>query len=265
MDESRDLTEELNTGEAEGAGEAAAEGAGEGAMVQDAHSDAVAFENAESGASSDPAVREQEEAGEAVPVVLDVAGFHFLSRADAEKAQVDINKIAYIDTHAAYSSREAMRAIYEKAIENRIFGTPVGWLFLKQLRDNLIKGGVQETELSSIPMSVSFTHEPMVATAKLAEARGETERRVAEARQRTGAFLIVSVVLNILLAAMVILMFYIASVSESDNILNYKRNVTNRYATWEQQLNERERAVRQRERELGIRSGESTEGDTQGE
>ena len=51
---------------------------------------------------------------------------------------------------------------------------------------------------------------------------------------------------------MVIIMFIIAITGETDNIINYKSNVTNRYAAWEQDLKEREKAVRIAEKRLGI-------------
>ena len=51
-------------------------------------------------------------------------------------------------------------------------------------------------------------------------------------------------------------MFIIASTSDSDNILNYKRNVTNRYSSWEQDLTQREKVIREAEKKLGIESSE---------
>ena len=221
----------------------------------DEHVEAVAFENAEAGAS--PSLD-----GEAVKnPVLEISGFRFLNTTDAEKAQVDVNKIAYIDAHASYSSAAAMRAIYEKAIENRIFSTPVGWTFLKQIRDRLLKTGVPEDELPSIPMSVSFTHEPMAMTSVVAKERAEEEMRRAAANKRGPGF-VVSIAMNIILAVLVVVIFYVASISDSDNILNYKRNVTNRYSTWEQELREREQNLRKKEREMGIKVESSASFDT---
>jgi len=40
--------------------------------------------------------------------------------------------------------------------------------------------------------------------------------------------------------------------------LNYKRNVTNRYASWDQEITQRENAVREKERELGLSNVEAT-------
>ena len=64
--------------------------------------------------------------------------------------------------------------------------------------------------------------------------------------------LFVSIVLNIALTVAVIIMFWIAKNTEQPNILNYEEAITNRYAAWDQQLTEREAAVRQAERELGL-------------
>lgn len=43
-------------------------------------------------------------------------------------------------------------------------------------------------------------------------------------------------------------MFAIAMKSDSPNILNYETAVVNKYALWEQELSEREQAVREKER-----------------
>ncbi len=60
----------------------------------------------------------------------------------------------------------------------------------------------------------------------------------------------VSFILNILLVIALCAMFTISLKSDNPNILNYKKNLTNQYASWEQQLTERENAVREKEKEL---------------
>ena len=58
-------------------------------------------------------------------------------------------------------------------------------------------------------------------------------------------------------------MFLITAFSESDNIINYRRNITNRYASWEQDLTEREKKVREAEKRLGIEDTSSYYEDTE--
>jgi hypothetical protein len=57
-------------------------------------------------------------------------------------------------------------------------------------------------------------------------------------------------------------MFVITMNSDSDNILNYKTNVTNRYSAWDEELTEREKAVREAEKRLGIQDSSSYDGNT---
>ena len=61
-----------------------------------------------------------------------------------------------------------------------------------------------------------------------------------------------SVMLNVVLVIAVIAMFVITLTSDQPNVLNYERALTNRYASWEQELTEREQAVREKERELKL-------------
>ena len=45
-------------------------------------------------------------------------------------------------------------------------------------------------------------------------------------------------------------MFLITLKSDNPNILNYKQVLTNQYASWEQNLTERENRIREKEQEL---------------
>lgn len=62
----------------------------------------------------------------------------------------------------------------------------------------------------------------------------------------------ISVAMNVILVLLVMGMFMITLYSDNPNILNYKTQIINEYASWEQELRAREREVSGRERELGI-------------
>ena len=184
------------------------------------------------------------------PAELEVGGFHFLTKADADKARVDEGKIAYIQSHVAYATASSLLAVYEKAITNRIFGTPVGWNFLQNLRRQLNDLGVSEADLSPIPMTASFTRAPMQTTDTQTVAEAVSNKKI-EKEKRPPAF-ILSVAMNIILAIMVVIMFAVLLLGETDNVLNYKRNINNRNASWEEELKQREQTVKEKEKELGI-------------
>ena len=62
---------------------------------------------------------------------------------------------------------------------------------------------------------------------------------------------------EMLLVIAIIAMLVITLSSDQPNILNYETALQNRYSTWEQELTERERAVREKEDSLGIEGGKS--------
>lgn len=181
-----------------------------------------------------------------------VGGYEFLNENDAQKASMDLSKIKLLEARVNASKPVDIKAVYEKAIENKIFKSPIGWQYLVKLRDKLLESGYSEADLIPIPLDVVFTRHSAF------ENLAVKQRIKPEAKKSGGDFgKIFSIILNIVLIILVGVMFYIASNSESDNIINYKRNITNRYSSWDEELKTREKAVREAEKRLGI---ESTQG-----
>ncbi len=177
---------------------------------------------------------------------LIVGGFQFTSDTDAGKAQMDLSKIKLLETRIKASRPADIKAVYEKAIENKIFKTPIGWDYLLGLKRVLLKNGYTEDDLTPIPLDISFTRHSALEGLSV-------RQRIIPGEKKDRSFgKVFPIVLNIALIIVVIIMFVIAVTSENDNIINYKSNVTNRYAAWEQDLKEREKAVRIAEKRLGI-------------
>ncbi|SFP43891.1 hypothetical protein SAMN04487928_10251 [Butyrivibrio proteoclasticus] len=173
-----------------------------------------------------------------------IGGYEFLTEKDAEKGSLDLSKIKVLETRVKVSKAEDMLTLYEKAIQSRIFKTPLGWRYLTDLREKLLSSGYKEKDLIPIPLEI-----PMTRQSSLEKLTPEKDRPTQKKVQFRG---ILSIVLNVVLIIVVILMFVIASTSENDNIINYKRNITNRYSAWDEELKEREKAVREAEKRLGI-------------
>jgi hypothetical protein len=178
---------------------------------------------------------------------LIVGGYEFLSENDAQKAEMDLSKIKVLEGRVKASRPNDIKAVYEKSIENKIFKTPIGWGYLVGLRRKLLESGFKEEDLTPIPLNVSMTRHSALDTLNV-------KQRIipAEPKKSTNFKTIFSIILNIVLLILVGLMFYIATTSETDNIINYRKNITNRYSSWEQDLTDREKAVREAEKKLGI-------------
>ena len=186
-----------------------------------------------------------------------VGGYQFVSENDAQKAAMDLSKIKILEARVKASRPNDIKAVYEKAIENKIFKTPVGWGYLVGLRNKLFESGFKEEDLIPIPLNVSMTRHSAL------EGLNVKQRIIPAEQKKNISFLqVFSLIMNIVLLILVGLMFYVASTSESDNIINYRSNITNRYSAWEQDLTERERAVREAEKKLGIEDTSDYYGNT---
>ncbi|MCR4904187.1 MAG: hypothetical protein K6A23_15115 [Butyrivibrio sp.] len=187
-----------------------------------------------------------------------------MNKADADKADADFHKIEYLDKHVPINSPDDIKALYEKAIQNNIFGSPVGWHYLANCRDALIESGYNDDELIPIPIKTNIiptntSTAPVVEELKRqdeSDNKKESKKKAVKAenteKKPFPIKIAFSLALNIILLILVILMFFVALNSENDNIINYRNNITNRYAQWQQSLVDRENAVRQKEKELGI-------------
>lgn len=181
---------------------------------------------------------------------LSVGGYLFYTEKDAQLARAEEQKIEYLEAHMDYSLPDSIRYIYEHTIQERLFRTPVGIRYLQKLRDFLLaQPGVEPGSIMDIPLYMTFDGE-------LREYAAPARERVVPSRKKDrdkekNRFTL-SVILNVLLAGAIIAMFYISYVSEQPNVINYERALTSKYASWEQELTERERVIRETERELKI-------------
>lgn len=172
-------------------------------------------------------------------------GYEFASLDDAILAQSEKKKIDFIKENLDRGDADTVKALYDKAIEGEYFKTPVGIVFLSEMREYLIDTlDFTEDEVRAIPLKVRYDNKKTPSA--------ETKKKP---KEKVGP-LFVSVILNIALFIGVIIMFWIALHTEQPNILNYETAITNRYAAWEQDLTERERAVKEAERNLEQISGD---------
>lgn len=174
---------------------------------------------------------------------LTVGGYHFKTKEDAALAKLEQQKIDYIEKRLNYDRPESVLAVYEKAIENQTFQTPVGIKYLEKLHQYLEENESIETSIQAIPLTTNFSRKVREQAAP-ARNRIKPEKKRDKLKERYK----ISLCINIILLVMVAAMFYITLHSDSPNILNYEKVITNKYASWEQELSEREKRIREREK-----------------
>lgn len=177
-----------------------------------------------------------------------VGGFLFGSEKDAKLAQLEEKKIEQLEGRMKYEDDFQVKIVYEKAIENRVFQTPAGLCYMKRLQKYLMESGYKEDEIKSIPVYTNFTQVTRTEETYLRPAiRPSTKKMNKVQNQYRNAKIVIGILLTV-----IIIMFIITINGENPNIINYENAVVDKYATWEQELSERETIVRQKEQELGL-------------
>lgn len=177
-----------------------------------------------------------------------VEGYHFGTLEDAKQARLEKKEAEYFEARLGGGTAGNMLSVYNKILDEKVFTTPVGWEYVKQLQQRLRTLGVSEELIRPIPMYVTFVHEKQSVMDNLVRERVKPSRKLSKDKKNLRKSVFVNVVLGILVLAM----FIITMKGSNPNILNYKKNITNQYASWEQELTGREKQLRQKENELGV-------------
>ena len=177
-----------------------------------------------------------------------VNGFQFGTQQDAELAQNEKIRIERLEEKLDYQNQEMVYAVYKKAVNNRVFRTPVGYDFLKRLQ-RILYDNAQE-DIANIPIYGVYS---MRESANQTIERIQASRKPVKEKPKQEFFSRkTSIIVNIGLLVLVIVMFVIATTGSNPTIVNYERTLQNRYAEWEQQLSDREQVIREKEKELLI-------------
>lgn len=172
-------------------------------------------------------------------------GYRFVTTQDAEQALLEKKKAAYFESKLVNRNPQNMLSVYDKILDERVFLTPAGWEYLKRLQEELRLLGIEEEKIRPIPMYVTFVHHNNDEETAVRQ-RVKTAKKKDAAKSR----FVISVLINVILAFMVVVMFVISLNGSNPNILNYKKNIENEYAAWEQELTEREQEIRLKEAQM---------------
>ena len=193
----------------------------------------------------------------------EAGGFVLRTKKEAELAQREIEGTKYLRQKLDMENPNAVFSIYQNLIEQDLFETPVGYCFLKELRDYLLMiPAISNEEVLAIPIRYPQTEEEekkQKKEQKKEEQRKERQREKEKAKNkkeqkkegqnykgRCQSFMVTSLILLISVVSMMLL----AATSDNVNILNYENKLIDKYSSWEQELEEREQAVKEQEQAL---------------
>ena len=169
-----------------------------------------------------------------MPNVIVVEGYSFTDENMARQAQTEAEGVRYVKARTDLSKPDQVF---------RMFQTPVGYAYLKEMQDYLkTMPGIRSEDIRPIPVAPSLV---------VSDTKGITQRfqRRLEKEQNK---LRISIVANFAFVLSILIMFLITATSGQTTILNYEKKIQDQYAQWEQELTQREKAIREEEQELEL-------------
>lgn len=162
-------------------------------------------------------------------------GFVFPDKAMADQAAKEVDAVEYLRSRLEDAEPDIVYQMYQQIVQQNLFSTPVGYSYLKQLRDYLtLTAGYEESSVATIPVEMGISE----------KTSSETRQEDKDPSGRANSVLIG---VNICLVIIVIAMFLISMTSDQTTILNYENQIIDKYEEWEQELDEREAELDARE------------------
>lgn len=180
-----------------------------------------------------------------------IEGFRFKDEKMAEQGKREADGVRYIKENTDMENPEIVLQLYHKLMEENLFETPIGVGFLKELRDFLmVVPGMQEQELEPIAAEAFFKkekeEEARTARREKLAAKSRMEKKLTQEKKHLRTSLFINLFLLIVVSGMLI----ITITNDRPNIINYENKLVDKYAQWQQELEEREQTLRQKEQEL---------------
>lgn len=175
-----------------------------------------------------------------------VGGYVFDDEYDYKEAKREAESIEYIKSKADLKDLNKTIKLYYKLVERQTFKTAVGMDFLRELRERILAGQiVDEKSLPCIRVEKSGKLRPYSAAISR-DAENRYKERVGILESKLRSLRIINVFLILIIAAMILISLFGKKISYTD----VENEILNKYAAWAEELDARERAVRQKEAAL---------------
>ncbi|MGN0506874.1 MAG: hypothetical protein ACI4FZ_09940 [Lachnospiraceae bacterium] len=158
-------------------------------------------------------------------------------------AKKEAEAIEYLRAKTDFNNGEMLLRLYNRILDKKMMETEVGIDFLVEIRKRIVEIGImKENQLRDIPEL-----KKRAAKKKAAEKKSRELLLLEKARRQNTVLKIVC----LFLAALVIGMFVILLTGKRSPLaVRYEEEILNKYASWAQELTEKEHAINDRLAEL---------------
>ncbi len=195
-----------------------------------------------------------------------INGFSFKDKSDYLEAKNEYDGVEYMKSRTNMNNPANVFSVYKSLVEKGLFNTPIGLSYLHELRMNLLKQPEYAAKVEEIPIPVA-KRATVKGKGKLGFGKKKESLSRSDVIRNMKKYDIESVYRNrfissvIVIVLLVIIMFFVVIItkdSKNTNILNYKARIDAEYedkenslVQWQNQLQLREEALKEREKELG--------------
>lgn len=173
-----------------------------------------------------------------------VAGYSFSDAHDYKEAKREEETIEYIKANTDLNDLNKAIKLYHKLVERKTLKTVVGFAFLKELQERILKEGIIAKE--NMPCIQVEKNEKEIK-AYSGKMEHEQEQKHLEIIEDYKIKLRNSRIICGFLAAIIAAMILISVFSDRSVFSNYENKLIDKYSAWEEQLNAREKALDERE------------------
>ena len=179
---------------------------------------------------------------------ITINGFVFTDEAEVEQAKKEAQGIHYVEERADMHHPETVLEIYNKMVKQELFETAVGYTYLKELQEYLIQNPtINNRDILPISVTHPMLEESLRKKLRISAKKESNEKKMLKKSDGYRKKYEITLFISVILAVSMIGMFIIASTSNSPTIINYENKLIDKYAAWEQELDEREAALNERE------------------
>lgn len=161
-------------------------------------------------------------------------GYAFVSKRDFVKAEKEKGIVEQMKSGLDWRNPSVAYKLYNKILDKNSFNTIIGIDFLRELRDTIVKSGINTEEgLRPIPVK-------------------KQEVKVDEYQERYEGMKVANRIKKIVIAFLVLTIAGMLGVSyfaPYSIFSNYEEKIKDQYSAWEEELSEREAALKEKEKE----------------
>ncbi|MDF2945258.1 MAG: hypothetical protein K0S01_4116 [Herbinix sp.] len=172
-----------------------------------------------------------------------VAGYSFSDAHDYKEAKREAETIEYIKANTDLNDLNKAIKLYHKLVERKTLKTVVGFTFLKELQERIVKEGIVSKE--NMPCIQIDKDEKQLRTYANSLEHEQEQKHLAV----IGDYKIKlrnSRIISAFLVGIIIVMIAISIWSDRNIFSNYENKIINKYAAWEEDLNAREQLLEEK-------------------